>query len=188
MKNASLFWRLNLFVHFFIYIYHPLLGAAVTNTLKSTTTLSPKLLDGLQIALCLPTTISSAVVLTVCSNGNEAAAIVNCTIANVLGIVLTPALFFVFLGNLGNVDIAQIFLKLALRVVVPVMFCAGSWSKSHALEMLLCHFDFEFEQTQKSQNVTFSTCSVRNGSANPEQFGQSIGMDRIVETNVQKNS
>lgn len=123
MKKASLFWRLNLFVHFFIYIYHPLLGAAVANALKSTTNLSPKLLDGLIIALCLPTTISSAVVLTVCSNGNEAAAIINCTIANVLGIGLTPALIFIFLGNLGNVDIAQIFLKLALRVVVPVKFC-----------------------------------------------------------------
>ena len=120
MKKASLFWRLNLFVHFFVYIYHPLLGAAVSNTLKATTGFSPQLLDGLQITLCLPTTISSAVVFTVSSNGNEAAAIVNCTIANVLGIALTPALIFIFLGNTGSVDIADVFLKLALRVVVPV--------------------------------------------------------------------
>ena len=129
MKKASLFWRLNLFVHFFVYIYHPLLGAAVSNTLKATTGFSPQLLDGLQITLCLPTTISSAVVFTVSSNGNEAAAIVNCTIANVLGIALTPALIFVFLGNTGSVDIADVFLKLALRVVVPVKLLSCSFSK-----------------------------------------------------------
>ena len=77
--------------------------------------------------MCLPTTISSAVVLTNNSNGNEAAAVVNTTISNLLGIVITPGLVFVFLGNFETVDILGIFYKLALRVVVPVMFMSMLW-------------------------------------------------------------
>eukprot|EP01083_Nonionella_stella_P098272 276304_1 len=119
IKKATLFWQLNLFVHSFIYIYHPCIGIALVSILKATTHLSPYLLDGLLITLCLPTTISSAVVLTVNSNGNEAASVVNTAVANLLGILLTPALIFIFLGNLGSVDIATVFYKLALRVVVP---------------------------------------------------------------------
>eukprot|EP01083_Nonionella_stella_P098271 276303_1 len=119
IKKATLFWQLNLFVHSFIYIYHPCIGIALVSILKATTHLSPYLLDGLLITLCLPTTISSAVVLTVNSNGNEAASVVNTAVANLLGILLTPALIFIFLGNLGSVDIATVFYKLALRVIVP---------------------------------------------------------------------
>ena len=65
ISKATLFWQLNLFVHFFVFIYHPLIGYAITSTLKAVTGISPNLLDGLMIAMCLPTTVSGAVVLTV---------------------------------------------------------------------------------------------------------------------------
>ena len=58
--------------------------------------------------------------LTSSCNGNEAAAVVNCSGSNMLGIFVSPALIFIFLGNLGNVDMATVFLKLALRVAIPV--------------------------------------------------------------------
>eukprot|EP01084_Bolivina_argentea_P306920 530435_1 len=119
IKKATLFCQLNIFVHFFIYIYHPCIGIALRSILKATTEISPYILDGLLITLCLPTTISSAVVLTVNSSGNEAAAVVNTTVANLLGIILTPGLILLFLGNHGNVDIGTVFYKLALRVILP---------------------------------------------------------------------
>ena len=82
--------------------------------------MTPYLLDGLQITMCMPCTITAAIVLTSSCNGNEAAAVVNCSGANMLGIFVSPALIYIFLGNLGNVDMASVFLKLALRVAVPV--------------------------------------------------------------------
>ena len=70
--------------------------------------------------MCMPCTITAAIVLTSSCNGNEAAAVVNCSGANMLGIFVSPALIYIFLGNLGNVDMVNVFLKLALRVAVPV--------------------------------------------------------------------
>ena len=119
-KKSVLFWRLTLFVHLFIYAYHPCIGMVVTHSLSAWTNISLFLLDGLMITLCLPTTISGAVVLTANSNGNEAAAVVNTSMSNLLGIALTPALILAFLGNLGDIDIAAVFIKLALRVILPV--------------------------------------------------------------------
>ena len=121
-KRAAGFWRLNLFAHAFIFVYHPCVGIALTSALGATTTaISPLLLDGLMIVMCLPSAISSSVVLTANSNGNEAAAVVNAAVSNLLGIALTPGLIFVFLGDLGNIDFGAIFIKLSLRVVLPVL-------------------------------------------------------------------
>ena len=64
----------------------------IASVLKATTNISPYVLDGVVILCCIPTTISSAVVFTVNGDGNEAAAVVNTAVANVLGIFMTPAL------------------------------------------------------------------------------------------------
>ena len=74
------------------------------------------------ITMCLPCTVTGAVVLTANCSGNEAAAVVNCSGANMLGIFLSPALIVAFLGNFGTINMAKVFLKLALRVLVPVKF------------------------------------------------------------------
>ena len=121
-KKAALFWQLNLFVLFFIFVYHPLLGFGLTSLLRQFTSMTPYLLDGLMMTMCLPCTVTGAVVLTANCSGNEAAAVVNSSGANMLGIILSPALIFVFLGNLGDVDMVTFFSNLALRVVVPVKF------------------------------------------------------------------
>ena len=122
LRRATLFWQLNLFVHFFIFIFYPVIGLIITSILKPVTSLNDALLDGLLICLCLPTTISSAVVLTLNCYGNEAASVINTAMANMLGIVVTPGLILIFLGNLGSVSIGEIFFKLTIRVIVPFVF------------------------------------------------------------------
>ena len=121
LKRVLLFWDLNIFVHFYTYIFYPLIGFVLVLVLKSGTNMSDELLNGLLICLCLPTTISSAVVLTINSQGNEAASIINTTFSNLLGIILTPLLILLFLGNIASINFGNILFKLALRVLLPVI-------------------------------------------------------------------
>ena len=51
---------------------------------------------------CLPPPVSSAVILTQAAGGNEAAALFNSALGSILGIFLTPFLFF---NLVGQVDV-----------------------------------------------------------------------------------
>jgi len=80
------------------------------------------ILNGLIITCCLPTTIGTAVVFTQNARGNEAAAIINTTLANLLGIIVSPGLIYLFVGEFGdNVNFGDIAVSLCLRVIVPFM-------------------------------------------------------------------
>ncbi|RUS18870.1 putative sodium bile acid cotransporter [Endogone sp. FLAS-F59071] len=57
------------------------------------------LLSGIVIAASTPTTVSSNVVMTRNAGGNEAAALMNAALGNVLGIFVSPALVYLFLRN-----------------------------------------------------------------------------------------
>jgi len=108
-----------------IFIYFPLIGFAI----KQISILLPNhivsesmttLLDGVIILCCLPATAASAVVFTSNANGNEAASAINCTLSNLIGIFITPALILMLAGNTGKIDAADIFVKLSLRVIAPL--------------------------------------------------------------------
>merc|ERR1711865_1034235 len=55
------------------------------------------------------------------SGGDEAVAVLNAALGNMIGIFLTPALIFAYLGVRGDVDLFNVFIKLSLRVVIPVI-------------------------------------------------------------------
>lgn len=57
------------------------------------------LLSGIIIAASTPTTVSSNVVMTRNASGNEAAALMNAALGNVLGIFVSPALVYLFLRD-----------------------------------------------------------------------------------------
>ena len=66
-------------------------------------------------------TINMCQVLTKTAGGDEAAAIFNAAFGNLVGVFLSPILILGYLGVTGDVDAVEVFYKLALRVVVPVI-------------------------------------------------------------------
>ncbi|KAG2206772.1 hypothetical protein INT47_003714 [Mucor saturninus] len=93
------------------------------------------LLIGVVIAASTPTTVSSNVVMTKNADGNEASALMNAALGNVLGIFVSPALVSVFQGPLiaaspedesantagGSVDFIMVLKQLGLTVLLPLV-------------------------------------------------------------------
>ncbi|KAI9146456.1 putative sodium bile acid cotransporter [Paraphysoderma sedebokerense] len=73
------------------------------------------------VCLSMPTTISSNVVMTAAAKGNEAAALINATIGNILGIIISPALLLGFLGTAVSISPSKLFFDLGLSVLLPLV-------------------------------------------------------------------
>eukprot|EP01083_Nonionella_stella_P113125 333366_1 len=134
LQKSTLDMRLNAFIQFNIYIWFPITGYILYFIVANVPNIAPfneHLLKGVIILCCLPTSTASCVVFTQSCNGNESAAIANTTIANLIGIVTTPALVFIFIGNLGDLSMHRLLIKLALRVMMPftvgqiARYCGG---------------------------------------------------------------
>jgi len=88
------------------------------------------LLLGLVIAGCTPTTVSSNVVMTKNAKGNEASALMNAALGNVLGIFVSPALMTVFEKDTriapsssahGSLDYVSVLKNLGLTILAPLV-------------------------------------------------------------------
>ena len=79
------------------------------------------LADGMVIAACLPLTINMCVVLTKASGGDEASSIFNSAFGNLVGVFLSPALILGYIGVSGEVKVLNVFFKLAIRVLLPII-------------------------------------------------------------------
>lgn len=88
-----------------------LLGARISATLRA----------GLLAMSALPTTVNMCVALTRSAGGNEALAIFNAVIGNVLGVVVTPPLLLLLLGASADISIVDAMTKLTKKVVVPLV-------------------------------------------------------------------
>jgi len=121
LSKAASYWKLNLYVLSFTYIFIP--GTVfVLALLLRQTAFNSQLIDGLIVLSCLPTTISMCVILTKTGGGNEAAAVFNATVSNFLGIFITPSLVVLLLERSGAVSIEKIIMKLAVKVIAPIVF------------------------------------------------------------------
>jgi len=85
-----------------------------------TTALPQSLADGMVICASLPITVNMVLVLTKASNGEEASAIFNAAFGNLVGVFLSPALILMYLGVQGQIDLGNVFMKLGLKVVLPI--------------------------------------------------------------------
>ena len=79
------------------------------------------LADGMVVCASLPLTINMVLVLTKSAGGDEASAIFNAAFGNMIGVFLSPVLILGYLGVTGDVDLLDVFYKLALRVMAPVI-------------------------------------------------------------------
>jgi len=121
LKSAILFWRIHLAIQTFNLIFIPIFIFVVTLVLMEIG-LDHRIGQGLIILGTLPTSISSCVVMTKSAQGNEAAALFNASFGNLLGLVVTPAWLFLFVGN-SSTSSGTILWNLGTTVVLPI--CVG---------------------------------------------------------------
>ena len=113
--------RFNIFVPCFNFFVVSSVAFGVSRLMLHLGVLSQNLADGMVIGTCVPITVNMVIVLTVASNGDEAAAIFNAAFGNLIAVFLSPALVIMYLGVKGSVDIGTVFYKLGLRVVLPLV-------------------------------------------------------------------
>ena len=117
--------RLHLYLQFFIFILTPAYFLGGLLLLRGV--LPATLNVGILALACLPTTVSSCVVFTQSAGGNAAGALFSSTLANCLGVVVSPLLLsFLLKGvhySLPLSEVARILVNLGLTILVP--FTAG---------------------------------------------------------------
>jgi sodium/bile acid cotransporter 7 len=117
--------RLHLYLQLFIFVLTP---AWFLGTLALLRGVLPQTFNvGILALACLPTTVSSCVVFTQSAGGNAVGAMFSSTMANGLGVLVSPLLLsFVLKGAhhaLPSSEVARILLNLGLTMLVP--FAAG---------------------------------------------------------------
>jgi len=115
----------------------PCLTFGFSRLLLKTELLQPDFADGLLIAACLPMTVKSALIMTVLSGGDEAAALLNTALGSLLGVFVTPAWIQLFLGQGSEVKFLKVVLKLVYKVLLPVVVGQIIRNASAALPPLL---------------------------------------------------
>ncbi|MFJ6904780.1 bile acid:sodium symporter family protein [Streptomyces griseoluteus] len=114
-------WRLHLTVLACTFVVFPLLGLAARGLVPAL--LTQPLYQGLLFLTLAPSTIQSSIAFTSIARGNVPAAICAGSFSSLVGIVLTPLLAAVLLGNSGGGLSADSLLKIVLQLLVP--FLAG---------------------------------------------------------------
>lgn len=114
-------WRLHLTVLACTFVVFPLLGLAARGLVPAL--LTQPLYQGLLFLTLVPSTIQSSIAFTSIARGNVPAAICAGSFSSLVGIVVTPLLAAVLLGNSGGGFSADSLLKIVLQLLVP--FLAG---------------------------------------------------------------
>ena len=137
--------RLHVVVQGMTFIGFPLIGVATAWVFGRW--LPPELVVGLVFLSVLPSTVSSAAVLTATAGGNTAGAICNAVISSLLGIVLTPLLLGLALGAGGGagggatsavaIDAGGVVWELVKLILLPLVagqllrLRLGDWAGRH---------------------------------------------------------
>lgn len=99
---------------------------------------------GIYFLACLPSTVSSSVVMVSIANGNVAGAIFNASLSALIGVFVTPLWMAWVLGSTGEGPaLSGVVLKLALQVLLPVVLGLfmhrlwGAWAEKHKARLRL---------------------------------------------------
>ena len=99
----------------------PLAMLPLCNALLAGGLLSQSLRDGMLVMSALPTTVNMCVALSRSSAGDEALAIFNAVLGNLLGVILTPWLLLRLVGTSGSISGVDAFKKLSTKVIIPLV-------------------------------------------------------------------
>lgn len=150
LRDAMLDVKLNALTQAVSLALVPAVSYPVIELARRTTwiPLQARLLDGLLVTACLPTTVNMCVILTQSAGGNVAAALTNAVLGNIIGIFATPALLML---TLKKKDVALPFLaivsKLAAKVVVPV--CVGQLLRATPMRTVQSRRKAMFKRTSE---------------------------------------
>ncbi len=113
-------WRLHLVVHSATFLVFPLLVIVARLLIGPTV---PELIWlGIFFLACLPSTVSSSVVMVSIARGNIPAAIFNASISTLIGVFITPLWMGIFMNSsTQSLDLTPIVIKLTLQVLLPVI-------------------------------------------------------------------
>jgi len=119
LRTGLTSWRLHGFVQLFVFLLFPVFGLLFDTVFRSA--MPSELRQGFLFLAVLPTTISSAIVLTSLAGGNTSGALVNCTFSNLIGVVVTPLWIGLLLEIKGQVIAFWPLVQgMAVLVIVPL--------------------------------------------------------------------
>jgi len=113
--------RFNVFVQSFNLLFISAIVRFIGWVLLKMNAIESSLVVGLMICSCLPMPINMALILTVSSKGDEATAIINSTLGNLVGVIFSPLLVLLYLGHSSSMDVGSIYYKIFLRVILPLI-------------------------------------------------------------------
>lgn len=120
LKAGLVNWRMHIVVQLTTFLFFPLIVLAfrplfINNGFEL-------LWLGIFFLAALPSTVSSSVVMVSIAKGNIPAAIFNASISSLIGVVVTPLWVGLFIASAaGDFDVTDIFIKLILQVLLPVI-------------------------------------------------------------------
>ena len=117
LKDAAKLWPLHTVIQLTCFAVAPALFYGFSR-------LQPDeaLATGQAVLGCLPPAIASTVVMTAEAGGNEATAVLNATLGNIAGVILSPTLMLLLLGQASlDLPYGDILLKLAYTVIAPII-------------------------------------------------------------------
>lgn len=133
-------WKIHLFVQVQSFLMTSAVAFAVVGICATNPQfMDPGLLVGIIFTGCVPTTISSNVVMTSQAHGNQPLTVVQSTLGNFLGPFLTPLLVLMYTssgawytkvlpgsgaGDLGKLY-RRVFMQLGLSVFLPMVWCSA---------------------------------------------------------------
>jgi sodium/bile acid cotransporter 7 len=120
LLSAAASWRIHLMTQTLSLVVTPAIGYGVASGLWRTS-LNADLVSGLVVCLSTSTTASTNVVFTKAAGGNEALALVNAVLGNLIGIFLTPAWLTTYLSATGHVPYGRVIKQLVSTIVAPLI-------------------------------------------------------------------
>ncbi|KAI9218174.1 SBF-like CPA transporter family-domain-containing protein [Blastocladiella britannica] len=120
LRLAFTHWRAHLLIQCLSLVVIPAIGYGLTKLL-SLAHFDEALVAGLVVAVSMPTTISSNVIMTDAAKGNEAVSLINATLGNILGIFVSPLLLLIYLGARTTIDFKSILITMPATVIGPLL-------------------------------------------------------------------
>jgi sodium/bile acid cotransporter 7 len=119
LAKSMFHWKAHLFTQVFIFLLFP--GIILLGDLGWSSAMPDSLRIGFYFLAVVPTTITSAIIYTSQAGGNTAVSLVNTTVANLAGVLITPIWMTLLVGSGGGEmgELGTVFLKLTKLILLP---------------------------------------------------------------------